>query len=99
VSTPLETVNIENKVNPPVEGNSLERINQYLNNDQEPKSTEGGVPPAYWPSTGSLRVENLSARYSEVCTAELDFGVFFIQLINVGWSQCTARRILRSQEW
>jgi ABC-type multidrug transport system fused ATPase/permease subunit len=47
-----------------VEGNSLERINQYLNNEKEPLPTEGGVPPAYWPASGTLRVENLSARYS-----------------------------------
>ena len=25
-----------------------------------------GVPPAYWPASGTLRVEKLSARYSEV---------------------------------
>ncbi|VDB87410.1 unnamed protein product [Peniophora sp. CBMAI 1063] len=31
----------------------------------EPKATEDGVPPAYWPSSGELRVENLSARYSK----------------------------------
>jgi hypothetical protein len=49
-----------------VEANSLERIDQYINNEQEPKPTEGGVPPAYWPSSGTLRVENLSARYSQV---------------------------------
>ncbi|KAJ7093549.1 P-loop containing nucleoside triphosphate hydrolase protein [Mycena epipterygia] len=27
-------------------------------------STEAGKPPAYWPSSGDLRVDNLSARYS-----------------------------------
>jgi ABC-type bacteriocin/lantibiotic exporter with double-glycine peptidase domain len=26
---------------------------------------ELGVPPAYWPASGSLKVEKLSARYSE----------------------------------
>ncbi|EED77418.1 predicted protein [Postia placenta Mad-698-R] len=45
-------------------GNSLERIQQYLEIEQEPKSTESGIPPAYWPSSGNLRVEKLSARYS-----------------------------------
>ncbi|KAI0782172.1 multidrug resistance-associated ABC transporter [Abortiporus biennis] len=45
-------------------GNSLERITQYLNIEQEPKPTSDGVPPAYWPASGDLRVENLSARYS-----------------------------------
>lgn len=45
---------------------SLERIEQYMNIEQEPKPTKDGVPAAYWPATGELRVENLSARYSVV---------------------------------
>ncbi|GJE87809.1 multidrug resistance-associated ABC transporter [Phanerochaete sordida] len=48
-----------------VEVNSLERVHQYLVIEQEPKPTDAGVPPAYWPASGSLRVEKLSARYSE----------------------------------
>ncbi|KAG1757959.1 hypothetical protein EDB19DRAFT_1936472 [Suillus lakei] len=47
-----------------VSGNSLERIDSYIKIEQEPKSTESGQPPAYWPASGDLRVENLSARYS-----------------------------------
>ncbi|EIN13416.1 P-loop containing nucleoside triphosphate hydrolase protein [Punctularia strigosozonata HHB-11173 SS5] len=47
-----------------VAGNSLERVQDYIMVEQEPKPTEGGVPPAYWPASGDLRVENLSARYS-----------------------------------
>ncbi|KAF8528012.1 hypothetical protein BU17DRAFT_81241 [Hysterangium stoloniferum] len=47
-----------------VQGNSLERIEAYLNIDQETKPTPQGVPPAYWPASGSLIVENLRARYS-----------------------------------
>ncbi|CCL98867.1 uncharacterized protein FIBRA_00874 [Fibroporia radiculosa] len=47
-----------------VYGNSLERIQQYIEIEQEPKPTESGAPPAYWPASGDLRVENLSARYS-----------------------------------
>lgn len=43
---------------------SLERIQGYVNIEQEPKSTEEGKPPAYWPASGDIRVENLSARYS-----------------------------------
>ncbi|KAH7906177.1 ABC transporter type 1, transmembrane domain-containing protein, partial [Hygrophoropsis aurantiaca] len=43
---------------------SLERIDGYIQIEQEPKPTEGGQPPAYWPASGDLRVENLSARYS-----------------------------------
>ncbi|EMD39570.1 hypothetical protein CERSUDRAFT_150130 [Gelatoporia subvermispora B] len=45
-------------------GNSLERIVQYLIIEHEPKTTEDGVPPAYWPASGDLRVEHLYARYS-----------------------------------
>ncbi|KAJ6468046.1 P-loop containing nucleoside triphosphate hydrolase protein [Mycena vulgaris] len=44
--------------------NSLERIEAYINIEQEPKSTKEGTPPAAWPSGGELVVENLSARYS-----------------------------------
>ncbi|KIJ48473.1 hypothetical protein M422DRAFT_247818 [Sphaerobolus stellatus SS14] len=47
------------------EGNSIERLYQYMVIEQEEKPTADGVPPAYWPSSGSLRVEKLSARYSE----------------------------------
>lgn len=43
---------------------SLERIHAYVKIEQEPKPTKEGIPPAYWPSSGDLRVENLSARYS-----------------------------------
>lgn len=46
--------------------NSLERIQRYLDIDHEPKSTETGKPPASWPTSGDLRVENFSARYSQV---------------------------------
>ncbi|EJF59658.1 P-loop containing nucleoside triphosphate hydrolase protein [Dichomitus squalens LYAD-421 SS1] len=45
-------------------GNSLERIQQYLVIEHEPQSTPEGVPPAYWPASGALEVNNLSARYS-----------------------------------
>ncbi|KAL1942566.1 hypothetical protein VTO73DRAFT_6168 [Trametes versicolor] len=44
---------------------SLERIQQYLRIEHEPKNIPEGVPPAYWPASGSLSVEKLSARYSE----------------------------------
>ncbi|KAI9449920.1 P-loop containing nucleoside triphosphate hydrolase protein [Lactarius psammicola] len=43
---------------------SLERIHLYINAEQEPKPTMQGIPPAYWPASGDLRVEKLSARYS-----------------------------------
>ena len=32
--------------------------------EQEDEPKDGGAPPAYWPSSGELRVEGLSARYS-----------------------------------
>lgn len=43
---------------------SLERVTDYIEIPQEPLSTPAGIPPAYWPSSGSLTVSNLSARYS-----------------------------------
>ncbi|VDC03809.1 unnamed protein product [Peniophora sp. CBMAI 1063] len=47
-----------------VEGNSLERIQAYLEIEQEPKPTEEKAPPASWPTSGDLRIQGLSARYS-----------------------------------
>ncbi|CAK5284005.1 unnamed protein product [Mycena citricolor] len=47
-----------------VQGNSLERIQDYIDIEHEKSPTPAGVPPAYWPASGDLRVENLSARYS-----------------------------------
>ena len=43
---------------------SLERLQGYIEIEQEPKPTSAGVPPAYWPSSGALDVKALSARYS-----------------------------------
>lgn len=48
----------------PEDSTSLERIQDYITIEQEPKSEAKGVPPAYWPASGELRVEGLSARYS-----------------------------------
>ncbi|KAF8174124.1 hypothetical protein K438DRAFT_1546251, partial [Mycena galopus ATCC 62051] len=44
---------------------SLERIQGYIDIEHEKAPIEGGRPPAYWPASGDLRVENLSARYSQ----------------------------------
>ncbi|KAK7035939.1 P-loop containing nucleoside triphosphate hydrolase protein [Favolaschia claudopus] len=44
---------------------SLERIENYLQIEQEPKASVNGRPPAQWPSSGNLRATNLSARYSK----------------------------------
>ncbi|THH33272.1 hypothetical protein EUX98_g944 [Antrodiella citrinella] len=46
------------------QGTSIERVQQYLEIEAEPKATTEGEPPAYWPASGELRVEGLSARYS-----------------------------------
>ena len=46
---------------------SLERIKDYIDIQHEPPSTEEGKPPAAWPTSGQLVVDNLSARYSPVC--------------------------------
>ncbi|KZO90162.1 P-loop containing nucleoside triphosphate hydrolase protein [Calocera viscosa TUFC12733] len=48
-----------------ITANSLERIRDYLEIDHEAKPSEAGKPPAYWPASGSIRVENMSAKYSE----------------------------------
>ncbi|TDL15052.1 P-loop containing nucleoside triphosphate hydrolase protein [Rickenella mellea] len=48
-----------------IQANSLERILDFLRIDHEPASVESGKPPAYWPSSARLRVEGLSARYSD----------------------------------
>lgn len=47
-----------------IQGNSLERIRGYIDIEQEPKPTAAGIPPAYWPASGKLSVERLSAKYS-----------------------------------
>ncbi|KAJ4482142.1 P-loop containing nucleoside triphosphate hydrolase protein [Lentinula aciculospora] len=43
---------------------SLERLESYLQIDQEAHLGDGSIPPAHWPSSGELRVENLTAKYS-----------------------------------
>jgi ABC-type multidrug transport system fused ATPase/permease subunit len=35
-----------------------------MNIEQEPKPTEDGKPPAYWPASGSIEVQDLCAKYS-----------------------------------
>ncbi|KAJ7264445.1 P-loop containing nucleoside triphosphate hydrolase protein [Mycena haematopus] len=44
---------------------SLERIQAYIDIEHEKPITEAGKPAAYWPASGDLWVEGLSARYSE----------------------------------
>ncbi|KAF9553875.1 multidrug resistance-associated ABC transporter [Agrocybe pediades] len=62
-----------------VNANSLERIQSYLDIEHEPKATESGKPPASWPTSGDLRVENLSARYSQNGPKVLNDVSFHIQ--------------------
>ena len=70
---------------------SLERIQRYLDIDYEPESTDAGRPPAYWPRSGDLRVENLSARYSEVCKEQkVSFSFSHFPLV---WSQRLAQLV------
>ncbi|EKM51055.1 uncharacterized protein PHACADRAFT_128771 [Phanerochaete carnosa HHB-10118-sp] len=45
-----------------VNANSLERLHQYIHVEQESKN--GVQPPAFWPTSGSLYVERLSASYT-----------------------------------
>ncbi|KAJ7147409.1 P-loop containing nucleoside triphosphate hydrolase protein [Mycena crocata] len=40
------------------------RIQAYTAIEQEPKPTTAGIPPAYWPASGNLSVDRLSAKYS-----------------------------------
>ncbi|KZV64704.1 hypothetical protein PENSPDRAFT_656364 [Peniophora sp. CONT] len=47
-----------------IKGNSLERLQGYMLIEQEPKPVQEKTPPAAWPTSGDLRVEGLSARYS-----------------------------------
>ncbi|KAJ7041534.1 hypothetical protein C8F04DRAFT_1208348 [Mycena alexandri] len=47
-----------------VQSNSIERIKQFVDIEQETKATASGIPPAYWPASGTINVHNLSARYS-----------------------------------
>jgi ABC-type multidrug transport system fused ATPase/permease subunit len=42
----------------------LEHIQDYINIEHKLKSTIGRIPPAFWPTSGKVKVENLSARYS-----------------------------------
>lgn len=45
---------------------SLKRIKSYINIEHEVNPTQSRKPPAAWPASGDLLVDNLSARYSKV---------------------------------
>lgn len=63
---------------------SLERIQDYIDIEHEPKPTEEGKPPASWPSSGDLRVEKLSARYSQVYSS---VGIKIVYLRHIDWTK------------
>ena len=79
---------------------SLERMHSYINAEQEPKPTKQGIPPAYWPASGDLKVEKLSARYSLVCDIS-DLTMCGLALLNVtsliGWAEGSPRHIFPHQ--
>lgn len=75
---------------------SLERIQQYLRIEHEPKNTPEGVPPAYWPASGNLSVEKLSARYSEVQSSML-LPLKTLITSFVGRHESATRHIVRSR--
>ncbi|KAF8650152.1 hypothetical protein AX16_005387 [Volvariella volvacea WC 439] len=59
----LTGVRIYNNVE--LNGNSLERVLQYIKIKPESGYAQQSRPPAYWPASGELVVQELSARYSE----------------------------------
>lgn len=65
---------------------SLERVQQYLEIEQEPEPSNAGVPPAYWPASGELVVENLTARYSPVSDLVNSMSRLFSLLVESGWA-------------
>jgi ABC-type multidrug transport system fused ATPase/permease subunit len=72
-----------------VEANSLERIQSYIDIEQEVEPTEAGKPPAAWPKSGEVRVENLTARYSPDGPVVLDNVSFHVRSgERVGVGQC-----------
>jgi ABC-type multidrug transport system fused ATPase/permease subunit len=62
-----------------VQGNSVERIEDYLVIDQEPKYEQRRATPAAWPSSGEIAFEGLSAKYSKDGPTVLDNLTFTIK--------------------
>lgn len=48
-----------------VELNGFERLEEYIELEQEPAKTIEGEPPAAWPTTGSCVVKDLCVKYSK----------------------------------
>ena len=81
---------------------SLERMHSYINAEQEPKPTKQGIPPAYWPASGDLKVEKLSARYSLVRDKSIpwDVGPALLNVVSlIGWAEGSPRHIFPHQIW
>ncbi|WVO13290.1 hypothetical protein L204_100903 [Cryptococcus depauperatus] len=55
-----------------VQGNSVERVQDYLIIPQEPTYDERKQPPAAWPTSGELVLDGLSAKYSDDGPTVLD---------------------------
>ncbi|GMK55604.1 hypothetical protein CspeluHIS016_0206600 [Cutaneotrichosporon spelunceum] len=55
-----------------VQGNSVERIEDYLVIAQEPKYEKNRATAAAWPTSGEIALEGLSAKYSEDGPTVLD---------------------------
>lgn len=74
---------------------SLERIADYMEIEQEAEPISKARPPAYWPASGDLRVENLSARYSMVCQQLVSFSCKDHSLMTFpGWTSCPPQSII-----
>jgi ABC-type multidrug transport system fused ATPase/permease subunit len=55
-----------------VSANSIERLQDYCTIEQEPAHVREKEPPAAWPTSGEVVLQNLSARYSEDGPTVLD---------------------------
>ncbi|ORY22510.1 hypothetical protein BCR39DRAFT_551500 [Naematelia encephala] len=55
-----------------VQGNSVERIEDYLVIDQEPAYKQEKQPPAAWPTSGKIVLDKLSAKYTKDGPTVLD---------------------------
>lgn len=55
-----------------VQGNAVERVEDYLVIDQEPKDVASRQPPAAWPTSGEIILDRLSAKYSHDGPTVLD---------------------------